>query len=304
MDFKVFNEDLGVMGYKRLIHQIMFPGPSRKPLNDYMDVAMYNSFRIHPNLNFKISGFNAESKIFPKKTVFSRVRVIKRDDAIQFMNGAIKISDFYPPSPEVVRLTPGRYNDENSTVMYLSDSPETAEIECKVKDGDFFLRSQYTINQEMAFFSLSKKSALTKPFLDLINNDDIRFYPVITYLMNDVMRFQGFHGCTYDSVPANKIKGFKSSKMNIVVWGEFIDKVDFEYSYLCLKQSSVLYSTTFFYKEGGKLLSIHCEKERDKVRQKHKDIYDRLTRGANSAKSINKNFLASIARPFKIVEGQ
>jgi hypothetical protein len=70
MDFKVFNVDLGVMGYKRLIHQVMFPGPSKKPLNDYMDVAMYNSFRIHPSLNFKISGFNAESKVFPKKTVF------------------------------------------------------------------------------------------------------------------------------------------------------------------------------------------------------------------------------------------
>jgi hypothetical protein len=57
-----------------------------------------------------------------QKRPFFKVRVIKRDDAVQFINGGIKISDFYPPDPEVVRLTPGRYNDENSTVMYLSDS--------------------------------------------------------------------------------------------------------------------------------------------------------------------------------------
>ncbi|MEN4880423.1 RES domain-containing protein [Pantoea agglomerans] len=304
MDFKIFNEDIGVIGYKRLIHKIMFPGPSRKPLSDYIDMAMYDSFKSHPNFQFKISAFRAETKVFPKKTVFSRVRVIQNDDAVRFINGGIKISDFYPPNPKLVNLTPGRYNDKDSRVMYLSDSPETAEVECKVKDGDCFLRSQFTINREMAFFTLSKSSGRTKPFLDLINNDDVRFYPVITYLMNDILRFPGFHGCTYDSVPANKIKGFKSSRVNLVVWNDFINEVDFEYSFLSFRNNGNLYSYSLFYMEEGRVLSIDCGKESDKATKKHQDIYNRLTRETSCVKSIDKNFLAGLENPFKIVGGQ
>lgn len=303
MSFKVFKEEIGVEGYKRLVHNIMFPGPSRKPLNDFIDVALYNDFRRVPNFNFKISAFKAASKIFPKRTVFSRVRVIQHSEIGRFINGAVDLNDFYPPNPEFVLLKDGRYNDSNSRVMYLSDSPETAEIECKIKDGDCFLRSQFSLKREMAFFSLSEESALTKPFMELINNEDARFYPVITYLMSSIMKFEGFHGCTYDSVPAVNMKNFKHSKMNLVVWGSFIEDIDFEYSFLSKRVNGQLCSSSLYYIVDRSLVRVNYSQDPDEYNRISKGFYKKLSKKTQSIRKISKKLLRDTARPFRVVSG-
>ncbi|ULS51971.1 hypothetical protein [Pectobacterium carotovorum] len=301
MNFNIFNENIGVDGYKKIIDKIIFPYPSKSIISEFIDLALLERFNKTPHMQFKITKFESQSKTFPKKSGFSRVRVIRQHEVERFINGNVNISDFYPPDPKNIVLCDGRYNDKKNRVMYLSDSPETAEIECNVQEGDYFLRSQFSLNIPMIFFSLSKKSNITKPFIELINSRDSRFYPVINYLMAHVMRFNNFHGCFYESIPANKLKKYNKSKTNLVIWEEYIDQVDMEFSFLCHRKDKKTNYLHLFYLNENKISGISNIEDPYGTYQKYIEIYNNLRRKTESIDTINNESLKQYNYPFKII---
>lgn len=304
MDFKIFDESIGIDNYKKFIHKVIFPGPSKSALCDAIDGILFTDFgRPFPLSSFKITKFKAKSDTFPQGSAFSRVRIIKSNDVDKFMSEEVCKSEFYPPDPKLIMLKDGRYNDKNSRVMYLSDSPETAEIECNLKNGDYYLRSQFSLNSIMTFFTISEKSKITKPFIDLINNDDIRFYPVISYLMSQVIKFDNFHGCVYESIPARKNKSIKKSKTNLAIWGEYLNQVNFEFSFLCLKRNNTIHYLRLFYPTvtGNKIESCDYIKDPINTSKKFEEIYNNIIINRKKTDSITNEILEEFSRPLKII---
>ncbi|EOT1171096.1 hypothetical protein ACNKCP_002253 [Cronobacter dublinensis] len=219
MNFDVFDESIGVIGYFNYIKKIMFPNSTE--------------------FSFDIAEFRASENTYPKGSYFSRVRWISQEKANEFINGHVDINDFYPPRPHLNDIPEGRFNSMNSATMYLSDHPFIAMKECDIKEGDFFLLSYFSLPKNMCFLYLNGKGdKLSVMLYSLLKTKDKRFYPVINLVYSELLKFNKHDGIEYDStkIDANYIDkngwGPISTVKNYAIQNERIKSFKLEVSWL------------------------------------------------------------------------
>lgn len=194
LNFEEFDPQIGVEGYCKAIRKMLFP----KSTATSIDAA----------------AFGLEYKIFPKGSVFSRVRPIKTVDLDKFLNGTVERKEFHPPMPNTAPVSIGRFNSEGERKLYLADHPYVALRECGIQPGDYFLFSYFSFSEDARLVDAnSGGSEFSKLLHALFQTQDSRFYEVINHVYGNYLKFDGFHGVSYNSVKVKK--GFQDE-----TWGE------------------------------------------------------------------------------------
>ncbi|EIY5470594.1 MULTISPECIES: hypothetical protein [Enterobacteriaceae] len=255
MNFDVFDESIGIDGYYRYIQSQAFPNSTET--------------------SFEIASYNAIGNIYPKGTVFSRVRWISKERANDFVHGNIDINDFYPPRPHINSIPEGRFNKLNSTTMYLSDHPFVALKECNIKEGDYFLLSYFSLPRRMSFIQIeSEKDNLSQIFVNLLRTQDKRFYPLINMVYSNLLKFDAHDGVVYNSVKVDadyvdvNCWGKITSAKNFAIQDERIKNFKLEVSWLmyCNKNLQPVEHAMYVplsNKKKNKIMTIAYQKNRE-----------------------------------------
>lgn len=178
MNFAKYDDKLTHDEYYQFIRNILFPNSTENSWNVF-------TFKAIEHIQFK-------------GAINIRARKISHHDLLKFKNEEISISEFF--APPACYASPGRYNERNSRVLYLSSSYDISISECEITNGDYFLLAKIGFSKQLRFFSLDEKNKATLPIFQLLNSPDKRFYPVICRVLSDLLEFPGFDGFYYQSV--------------------------------------------------------------------------------------------------------
>ncbi len=185
LDFREFNPAIGTDGYFEAIRALLHP---RSTLTS-TDVA---ALRLH-------------TRTYPKGSIFSRVRPIRKDDADKFLSNKIGVREFFPPLPNIAKTGMGRFNVTGERKLYLADHPYVALRECNIHEGDFFLYSYFSFNNKMRFIEAnSAGSEVGRVLNELFLSKDDRFYDVINRVYKSYLEQYRWAGVAYESARVSK----------------------------------------------------------------------------------------------------
>lgn len=192
--FEKFDPAIGVDGYCAAIRKYLIPDST-------------------PD-TFSFAALPLESRTYCKGSIFSRVRRIRNEKLETLLKNPLAVSDFFPPASETVQTRAGRFNAVGERTLYLADHAFVALKECEIQPGEHFLFSYFVLKTDMHFvYAPPESSKYTKLINSLLKSKDESFYPVITRIYNEYLKYGTHHGIAYDSVKV--IEKFNDAK-----WGE------------------------------------------------------------------------------------
>lgn len=192
--FEKFDPAIGVDGYCAAIRKYLIPDST-------------------PD-TFSFAALPLESRTYCKGSIFSRVRRIRNEKLETLLKNPLAVSDFFPPASETVQTRAGRFNAVGERTLYLADHAFVALKECEIQPGEHFLFSYFVLKTDMHFvYAPPESSKYTKLINSLLKSKDESFYPVITRIYNEYLKYDTHHGIAYDSVKV--IEKFNDAK-----WGE------------------------------------------------------------------------------------
>lgn len=192
--FEKFDPAIGVDGYCAAIRKYLMPDSTPDTF----------SFGVLP----------FESRTYCKGSVFSRVRRIRDEKLKSLLKNPLTVRDFFPPEAETAQTRIGRFNAAGERTLYLADHAFVALKECGIEPGEHFLYSYFTLKTDMHFtYVPPDASKYTKLINSLLKSTDENFYPVITRIYNEYLKYDTHHGIAYDSVKVGE-------KHNDAIWGE------------------------------------------------------------------------------------
>ncbi|EPI4983614.1 RES domain-containing protein [Klebsiella variicola] len=295
MDFNKFDESIGVEGYYRLIRDKFFPNSTP--------------------LSFDVATFRTEERYYRKGTLFSRVRKLSKTDINRFLNGSIKLNDFYPPRPHIFNIPEGRFNAKNEATFYLADHPFVAMKECNISTGDYFLLSYFSLPKDMCFMHLEDNvDPLSSLLYRLLKAQDTRFYSVINLVYSNLLTFEKHDGIAYDSIKVDKNHiefdswGKINSTTNLAISNQKIKSFKFELSWLmqCRDdyipvQQSIYYPTSN--KKRKNITRLNYRDNKRKFISISNKFSDKLLDISKKNRLLTNNGILKIPHetPFKIV---
>jgi hypothetical protein len=194
LNFEEFDQKIGLDGYCNAIRDALFPNSTPESVD--------------------AAALNLEYRIYPKGSIFSRVRPIQKSDFNKFLVGAVTRKEFLPPTRSVAQVPIGRFNNQGERKLYLADHPYVALRECGVEPGDFFLFSYFSFKSDTRFIDANPDgSKFYKLLNSLFQSTDKRFYEVINRVYENYLYYEGFQGVAYDSVKVHE--GYQDD-----AWGE------------------------------------------------------------------------------------
>lgn len=192
--FEKFDPTIGVDGYCAAIRKYLIPD------------SMPDTFS---------SGvLPLELRTYCKGSIFSRVRRVRDEKLRTLLKNPLTVSDFFPPEGEVAQTRIGRFNAAGERTLYLADHAFVALKECGIEPGEHFLYSYFILKTDTHFiYTPPNTSKYTKLINSLLKSKDENFYPVITRIYNEYLKYDAHHGIAYDSVRVME-------KHNDATWGE------------------------------------------------------------------------------------
>ena len=179
--FEKFDPTIGVDGYCAAIRKYLIPD------------SMPDTFS---------SGvLPLELRTYCKGSIFSRVRRVRDEKLRTLLKNPLTVSDFFPPEGEVAQTRIGRFNAAGERTLYLADHAFVALKECGIEPGEHFLYSYFILKTDTHFiYTPPNTSKYTKLINSLLKSKDENFYPVITRIYNEYLKYDAHHGIAYDSV--------------------------------------------------------------------------------------------------------
>ena len=216
--FKAFDERIGVDGYYEIIRNMLFPNSTPHSID--------------------LAAFQLEERLYPKGSLFTRIRRLSNEDAENYLGQKVTKEDFYPPHPHRIVIPQGRFNGVGKRSLYLADHPFVAMAECSVRPGDHLLVAYIRLSTDMHFYYVKPgKDKFSQLISELVKAEDPRFYPVISRVNDDIFSFQGFQGIAYDSVKVmegqvDNTWGTISTNTNLSISSKHIKDTDFVVGWL------------------------------------------------------------------------
>lgn len=208
MDFKEFDPNIGVEGYCRELRSLLFPNSAPDTVN--------------------ATSLNLGSRTYPKGSVFSRVRRLSEEDAKVFQETRIAVKEFLPPRRFDVEVSAGRFNKKGERKLYLADHPYVAMRECRIKPGEYFLLSQFSLDVETTFVEAENTGGeFMEALISILRSEDIRFHEVTAIVADDYLNYDAMHGIAYNSVRVpvgheDPVFGKVTSTTNLVMKEQYV----------------------------------------------------------------------------------
>jgi len=292
--FENFDESIGVDGYYQIIRNKLFPLSTKTSIDG--------------------TAFPLQGQTFRKGSVFSRVRPLSFEKVAEFREANVKLSEFYPPNPKAIQIPQGRFNGQNTRTLYLADHPFVAMKECAIEDGQYFFLSYIKLRTDMHFVSLEKSHGQVAVMLrQLLSSKDVKFYSLINKINDELLKFEGFQGISYNSVKVSEghtdqTWGAITSTKNIAMSGEYIKNTELAVSWICYcDEDYKIYQHDLFRplsnKKKGRLTRVSIGSNKSAFICASKKIMDELNEGSKRTRLLlDKGYFSELNQsPVKFI---